>query len=1203
MKITDLFKMNFEEEIEAVIKVGEYSEKSATEEIKNYIVTDQIAKNIDKFIDYYSADRKDTGIWLSGFYGSGKSYLAKIIGYLLADPSLMGVEARELFKSRLAGLDEKALLENKIQGLSKYKTKTISFDVSGESLTGTFYKKLLLNFIKSIGLPKNYIGYIEYQLMKTNNYKEFLDIADQISKDKMGEDWKTARTNKMYAPIIIKEAWSQINGDIDVDNTIESIHDLIDQIDADQLVEELDSFLKMNNDFDRIMFIIDEVSEALDKDHIELAELRGTAQHLSQDEQSRFWFIATAQEKLDNVLSKKNINQNDLNIITDRFQHKIHLSSAQVDKVIKERVLAKTDEGQEELREFYQEKNGSINSLANLSGNFSTSIESEEEFISYYPFFNYQMRLLKNFLYSVFQQAQSGGSERGMLITVDRLLKNEDSFKEEIGKFVTGYQLCDYGFPMPQSELEEKFNQAKTDLEDEGQNVDGAKLLKTIYFLEKSEDLKRTTDNITKLYNDELRYIGEIKEDFNKSLESLSEKNYLLKENEEYKITSDIEENMMEEMNQIEDNWENRVEIVREKIKKLSFITKFSTNRLDNKTYNIAIRDEKENLLSSKKGEVTLVVYNILNLDEDIERELDNFKNKYIDLDEALLVPAPKYQNRIDKLARSIFKHNQMINRYRGTTDEEKEKVINSFTTIVNNQEGELENLIEDSYNNSWLIYDFNEQKLDKNSLDSEIDDIESKMIEKTFSKRLKESLDQGVAEKFLKVDSKKLVKYCTSGQFNFFDSDGTFVGENLRVVQEINDECKSKDGRTGSGLVDKFNSKPYGWNIEDIMGTLAALMRAGNLKVRYEAQDYRDYNEPKIHKIFTNTNEFKSAKFYTVIVGLPGAKKQKVVDLLLEIDSKNTVQVNYNQNDFEVIDKIRKLASSYVSKFSRLENKVNNNLIENDRNDIKLLKDFAARNIVDSNLEDVADDFINNSDQFKAAVKYIDNLEYFIDNNYLDYKNKSKFIDDVEQQIDQNSNKELVTEIKELINHFHQVEENGVIENYDNLVEKFNDIRQKFNELFKIYFDELQEAAEKLLEASKSKQKEIEDVSIEANRDFYSQLKRYIESNQRLLEKEFNLSETEAKDKATNSTLKEIQQATALKGYNTQDVKAFVPELPTPEPPAGGDDEPVPEPKVYNLTLKARTNNVQHIKRQLEKVVEELEQEDYDEINIKLSN
>ena len=350
MQIKDLFKMNFEKEIEAVIKVGEYTEKSATEEIKNYIVTEKIAEKIDKFIDYYDGKKEDTGIWLSGFYGSGKSYMAKVIGYLLSNPSLMGVKARELYKSRLAGLDDRALLETSIEGLSKYKTKTVVFDVSGESLTGTFYKQLLLNFIKSLGLPKDYIGYIEFQLMKTKTYGEFLEIANRISQEEIGEDWEKARSNKMYAPTIMEKAWSEMNEDIDVSKNIDRIHDFIENVDADQLVEELDAFLEMDNDYDRIMFIIDEVSEAIDKDHIELTELRGVAQHLSQDDQSRYWFIATAQEKLDNVLSKKNINQNDLNIITDRFQHKIHLSSAQVDKVIKERVLAKTDEGKEKLK-------------------------------------------------------------------------------------------------------------------------------------------------------------------------------------------------------------------------------------------------------------------------------------------------------------------------------------------------------------------------------------------------------------------------------------------------------------------------------------------------------------------------------------------------------------------------------------------------------------------------------------------------------------------------------------------------------------------------------------------------------------------------------------------------------------------------------------------------------------------------------------
>ena len=1184
--------MNFEKEIEAVIKVGEYSEKSATEEINNYIVTDQIAKRLDKFLDYYDGKRKDTGIWLSGFYGSGKSYLAKIIGYLLSNPSLMGVEARELFKSRLAGLDDRAFIETKIEGLTKYKTKTVVFDVSGESLTGTFYKKLLLNFIKSIGLPKNHIGYIEYQLMKTNAYDEFLDIANQLSQEKIGTNWEKARNNKMYAPVIIEEAWARLNQEIDVTESIDRIHDFIDTIDADQLVDELDAFLNMDNDYDRIMFIIDEVSEAIDKDHIELTELRGTAQHLSQDEESRYWFIATAQEKLDNVLSKKNINQNDLNIITDRFQHKIHLSSAQVDKVIKERVLAKTDQGKDKLKEFYKKNDGMIGNISRLSGNFSTSIETVDEFIDYYPFFNYQMRLLENFLYSIFQQAQSGGTERGMLVTVDRLLKNEPIFEEDIGKFVTGHQLYNYGFPMPQSELEVKFNQAKNDLKDEGQNIDGEKLLKTIYFLEKSEDLKRTVDNITKSYNDELRYIGEIKDDFNEALELLEEKNYLLKENEEYKITSDVEEYLMEEMNQINVNWENRVDIVRNKIAKLPFITRFSTNRVDNKTYNVAIRDEKNNLISGKSGEVELVIHNILNLDDDIERELNHFKDEYIDLDQALLVPDIKYKDKIDKLTRKIYRHEVMISRYQNTTDEEKKNVIDSFKTINSNLDSELENLIEESYNNSWLIYDFSEKKLDKNSMNSTIDNIETKMIDKTFSKRLNNSLSQGIAEAFLTVDNNSLVEYCNSDQFNFFDDDGTFIGDQLKVVKEIDQECKEKDGRTGSGLINTFSSKPYGWETEDIMGTLSALMRSGNLKVKYQGNEYRIYNDSKVKKVFTNSNEFKNAKFYTIIGGgLSPAKKQKVVEELLEIDDENKVGTEFNQNDFEVIDKITQLASQYISKFSNLKSKVESELIDDSREDIKLLKDFAGRKIDDYNIEDVANDFLNNVKLYRLAVKYVDKIESFIDNEYLRYKEKNKFVSDVENQLTEDDNYELVEEIQELIREYRLIEEKGVIDNYDNLNEKYTTIRQKFNELFKIYFKELKGKGEKLLEVAKEKKEKIEKVSINANRGFYNKLESFINTNENLINKNFRLSETEARDKSTNHTLTEVKQGIIIKTNDIEKVENFVPEK---------SNGPEVE-KSYELKLKEKTNNIGYVKNKLKEALEELDKEEYDSIKIKL--
>lgn len=1188
MKLKDVLALDFKQEIEAVIKVGEYTEESASEEINNYIVTDQIARYINDFIKYYMTRKKETGIWISGFYGSGKSYLAKVIGYLLENPVLMGVPARDLFKDRLKGLENRALLENAIEGLGRYKTKVVTFDLSGESITNTFYKQLLLNFLSSIGLTKDFIGFIEYQIMKTNLYDDFLKEAETLSE----ESWEKSRKNTWHAPQIIKKAWARVSNEEveEIDYIIENVNNIIDTIDADGLVKELDAFLEMNNDYDRIVFIVDEVSEALDKDHIDISELRGTAQHLSENGQGKYWFIATAQEKLDNILSQKNISQNDINIITDRFQLKIHLSSAEVDKVIKERVLAKTEEGKKALREFYQKKNGVINALSSLSGNFNTSIDSVDEFIDYYPFFKYQMRLLKNFLYSVFQQAQAGGSERGMLVTVDRILKNEDFFDKEIGEFVTSYQLCDYGFPMPQSELEEKFNKARNDLADEGISVDGKNLMRTVFFLEKSEDLKRTVDNIVKAYNNDLTYVGELKPDFQKALQLLEEKNYVLEENQEYKITSDTEEKLMQEMNMITSSWEERIDIVRNVIKELPFITKASTNNVDGKTYPIAIQDEQENLLSRKKGEVSLVVYNVLNVDDDIERELEDIKDKYIELDEAVLIPEIKYKDEIDRLARKIFKYQQITSRYRNTTDDDIKNVVESFLTILNDKQKELQYLIEESYENSWLIYDFNEKKLDKNNIDSTIEEIETRMIDRTFEKRLRSRLGDK-ARQFLTADSKKLIEYCNDSQFAFFDSEGTFIGDNLRVVDEINQECQSKSGRTGSGLIDKFTTKPYGWEKEDITGTLSALMRAGKLKIKYEGSVYRDYNNKKVIAIFDSINRIKKAKFFTIMdEGLEPGIKQNIVDTLLRIDSKGYMRVNYNDNDFEVVNAVREVADKYIRDFSANKSECEPGIVDDSRDDLKILKSFAGRSIEDSNLKTEAKEFLANKDKYASAVKYIIQLEHFIKNKYKKYTIQAKFVEGVVAQLEHIEKNPLEGDLKEKIDQFNTLKEKGIVNHIDQLNEKYNQIRQVFNKMFEGYFNEYKKVCQKLLEVSENKKEEIERVSIEANRNLYNKLNNYIATCNDILEKDFDLDTDEPKEKNTNSTLKEIILGKELNETRINEVMNAVPE-----------EKGTPE-KVYNLSLPRQTNNLTYIKNKLQQIIDELDSEEYDSVKITLN-
>lgn len=1198
MEIADLLAIDLNQEIEAVVKVGDYDEQSATQEIKNYIVTDKIADYIDKFIRAYKNREKETGVWVSGFYGSGKSYLAKMIGYLLENPVLSGVEARELFKSRLVGLDDRYLLEGEIESLDQYNTKVVTFDLSGESTVNSLFAKLLLNFLDSIGLSKDIWGYTEYQIMKTEDYDEFLDKANEFSGD-----WTKARHNSLKAPQTIRKVWSEISNQTEeeIDNITDKMDNKLKTLDADSLVKELDAFIEMDNDYDRIMFIVDEVSEAIDKDHVDISELRGVAQHLSENGQGKYWFLATAQEKLDNVLSKKNINQNDINIITDRFQLKIHLSSAQVDKVTKERLLAKTEEGREKLREFYNDNSGKINNLSNLSGKFSTTIDSPEEFIDQYPFFNYQMRLLKNFLFAVFQQAKSGGSERGMLVTVDRILKEEKLPDKELGKFVTSYQLAEHGFPMPQSELVDKFNQAQNDLVDEGSSIDGRKLMQVIFFLEKSDDLKRTVDNITKAYSNDLTYIGDIKPEIEEALELLEEKNFVLEESGEYKITSDTEKKLMEEMTRQDASWEERKSIIKDKIKDFSFISQVGTVKLEGKSYNVAIRDEENTLLSRHKGEVCLRVYNVLDVDSDVDSFLETKREEYLQKDEAVIIPNPSKREDIDKLVRRIYQYRQIVKQHRNSTEDEIKDVIDSFSTILTNKEDELERVLRNSYEDGWLIYDYQEQELDSDNLLSTITEVESKMIDRTFDKRLGSSLSRDVALNFLSVDQGKLVNYCGDDQFKFFDADGTFIGDSLRVVDGITKECQDRSGSTGSGLLKKFEQKPYGWEYGDIAATMAALLRAGSLKIKYEGQVYRDYRDAKVKKIFESVNRFKKAKFNVITGGLSPSLKQEVVDTILDADIRGKIEVNYGDNDYQVVDAITKVADSYFSKFKRLKDQLESGIVDQDRNDIKVLKNFIRR-VDDSNLKTEADEFIANRADFTAAIEYIIDLDRFYNHDYQKYLDQTKFVKEVEVQIEYlPSKKDIKEEIEEKIDHYNHLKDKSIIENIDQLQELYQEIRQKFNQVMKKHHNELENRSKNLLEVAQDKQEEIEQKSIKENRDLYDEVSNYIKTCRRFLDGEFKLSQKEAKCTHCNSTLREITQSIELYENRINHIKNAPVVEPVPKSGGNGGGETRETELVLELTLPKETASASQLKQDLQDALDRIDSNQYSKFKINL--
>ena len=99
MKIRDLFRGDIDRAIETVIHVDLSDEAIVAQEIAEYVVTDNIREHLEELADVYAETARNpsesTNVWVSGFFGSGKSSFAKAVGYVLANPTIEGRTAAE----------------------------------------------------------------------------------------------------------------------------------------------------------------------------------------------------------------------------------------------------------------------------------------------------------------------------------------------------------------------------------------------------------------------------------------------------------------------------------------------------------------------------------------------------------------------------------------------------------------------------------------------------------------------------------------------------------------------------------------------------------------------------------------------------------------------------------------------------------------------------------------------------------------------------------------------------------------------------------------------------------------------------------------------------------------------------------------------------------------------------------------------------
>ncbi len=199
--IATLFSGDVSRRIEEVIKVDQTSAEVIASELEEYVATDSIRRHFaDVFELYLETPRKPhegIAIWVSGFFGSGKSSYAKILGLTIENRDILGVGAAKRFSSRTGDAKLSVLLDGINQNIP---THTVIFDVStdrgirsgNQMLTEIMYRL----FLESLGYAKDVeLAELEINLETRGQLPEF----EATFKKLHGKEWKTEKGMLSFA--------------------------------------------------------------------------------------------------------------------------------------------------------------------------------------------------------------------------------------------------------------------------------------------------------------------------------------------------------------------------------------------------------------------------------------------------------------------------------------------------------------------------------------------------------------------------------------------------------------------------------------------------------------------------------------------------------------------------------------------------------------------------------------------------------------------------------------------------------------------------------------------------------------------------------------------------------------------------------------------------------------------------------------------
>ena len=554
MQIRNMFAEDIDRKINGVVQVEQSAEDIAAQELQEYVITKELKKHFITFFNNYTEaftePTNDTGVWISGFFGSGKSHFLKMLSYLLENKKVGDKTSVEWFRSKF---DDDPATFMMIDQATRAKTETILFNIDIEGFITKDKTAVLRVFAKMFYNHLGFYGenlkvamlekYIE-QLGKTEEFR-------RIFEEKKGKSWLECRRAFAFHGKAIIPTLMEVLDMSEEDAKAWFSDKTATELSIAQFVDDVKAYIDTKPDNFRLLFMVDEVGQYVGTDTDLLLNLQSLVEKIGSECRGKVWVVCTGQEAIDEIIK---VRADEFSRIQARFKTRLSLSSSSVDEVIQKRILKKKPDATELLEQVYDQNDSVLRNLFSFSGSVLDikGYTGPSEFAVNFPFVPYQFIIMQKVFAEIRKHGNSGkhlsGGERSMLSGFQEAAqKIKEKDENALVPFFRFYDTVHSFLDGSIRRVIERCQKAADNGDGiEQQDVD---VLKLLYLIRYIDDIPGNLDNIVILMADDIRMDKiSMRETVRGCLNRLLSQNYIGRTGEIYNFLTDEEQDIQREI-------------------------------------------------------------------------------------------------------------------------------------------------------------------------------------------------------------------------------------------------------------------------------------------------------------------------------------------------------------------------------------------------------------------------------------------------------------------------------------------------------------------------------------------------------------------------------------------------------------------------------------------------------------------------------